>query len=195
MVSFGGIVLLVRRKESGMENEALARRLRVLRAERALGLGAASALIGVDRHTLRDMERGTRMPYKSTLGKVARAYGVTVEELLEEEATVPLGEGPSETQLLLRDGLGHDYLTLGPGANLRAAERMSVPEIEARLREVEQENRYLHDLGFFKKLGRLKDKQAEAKRMKRHYYEILAELGTLALKKDAASDEADEKAS
>jgi transcriptional regulator with XRE-family HTH domain len=85
--------------------EALAERLRVLRAKRGLGLVEAADRIGVERHTLRDLERGTRPnPRHVTLQKLARFYGVPVEALLvpdlplpqeeEEQPALPLEETP-----------------------------------------------------------------------------------------------------
>jgi transcriptional regulator with XRE-family HTH domain len=72
----------------------LARKLRVLRAERGLTLREAEELTGVDKDTLSKIERGLRHPYDVTLSKLAKGYGVPVEELLEEP--VPLGEAPRE---------------------------------------------------------------------------------------------------
>ena len=74
--------------------DTLARKLRVLRAERGLTLREAEELTGVDKDTLSKIERGLRRPYDMTLSKLAKGYGVPVEELLEEP--VPLGEAPRE---------------------------------------------------------------------------------------------------
>jgi transcriptional regulator with XRE-family HTH domain len=64
--------------------DTLARKLRVLRAERGLTLREAEELTGVDKDTLSKIERGLRRPYDMTLSKLAKGYGVPVEELLEE---------------------------------------------------------------------------------------------------------------
>jgi transcriptional regulator with XRE-family HTH domain len=72
----------------------LARKLRVLRAEHGLTLREAEELTGVDKDTLSKIERGLRRPYDVTLSKLAKGYGVPVEELLEEP--VPLAEAPRE---------------------------------------------------------------------------------------------------
>ena len=74
--------------------DTLARKLRVLRAERGLTLREAEQLTGVDKDTLSKIERGLRRPYDVTLSKLAKGYGVPVEELLEEP--VPLAEAPRE---------------------------------------------------------------------------------------------------
>jgi transcriptional regulator with XRE-family HTH domain len=73
---------------------SLAERLRVLRAQRGLTLAEASKMIGVNRHTLRDLELGKREPYGPTLRKIAEGYGTTVSALLTEAEPVPLGEAP-----------------------------------------------------------------------------------------------------
>jgi transcriptional regulator with XRE-family HTH domain len=69
---------------------SLPTKLRVLRAERGLTLRDAERLTGVDKDTLSKIERGRRDPQDITLAKIAKGYGVPVEELLEEP--VPLGE-------------------------------------------------------------------------------------------------------
>ncbi len=75
---------------------SLATRLRVLRAERGLTVRQVAELSGVAKETISQVERGERQPYDRTLAKLARAYGVDVENLLVEEP-VPLAEGPQET--------------------------------------------------------------------------------------------------
>lgn len=72
--------------------ESLARKLRVLRAERGLTLTEAAERAGVQRQTLALLERGERHPHTPTLSKIAEGYGVPVEELLEEP--VPLDDAP-----------------------------------------------------------------------------------------------------
>jgi len=72
--------------------ESLARKLRVLRADRGITLQEAEELTGVTRETLGALEHGQRGAYTSTLQKIAEGYGVTVGELLEEP--VPLTEAP-----------------------------------------------------------------------------------------------------
>ena len=76
-----------------MMQSSLARKLRVLRAERGLTQRAASAQIGVTKETLSDLERGLRHPHDVTLSRIARGYGVPVEDLLENEPVLlSLGE-------------------------------------------------------------------------------------------------------
>jgi transcriptional regulator with XRE-family HTH domain len=71
---------------------SLAERLRVLRAQEGLTLNEASAKIGVNRHTLRDLELGKREPYGPTLRKIAEAYNVSLAQLLEEPALAGAGK-------------------------------------------------------------------------------------------------------
>jgi transcriptional regulator with XRE-family HTH domain len=81
--------------------DTLARKLRVLRAERSLTLREAEQLTGVDKDTLSKIERGLRHPYDVTLSKLAKGYGIPVEDLLEEpvpvgKAEAPIGAGQAE---------------------------------------------------------------------------------------------------
>src|SRR5215208_6222216 len=67
-----------------MMQGSLAARLRVLRAERGLTQRQAAARAGVTPETISDLERGKRHAYMPTLAKIAKGYGVPVEDLLEE---------------------------------------------------------------------------------------------------------------
>src|SRR5688572_5710358 len=78
-----------------MMQGSLAERLRILRAREGLTLTEASERIGITRHTLRSLERGGQEPHYPTLAKIAKGYGVPVEELLEEP--LPLAEASQET--------------------------------------------------------------------------------------------------
>jgi len=69
-----------------------------LRAERGITLHEAEELTGVTRETLGALEHGQRGAYTNTLQKIADGYGVTVGELLEEQAlTVGKASAPPET--------------------------------------------------------------------------------------------------
>jgi transcriptional regulator with XRE-family HTH domain len=73
-------------KKCSLMQRSLAARLRVLRARKGLTLVAASEELGIDRHTLRDLEFGRgRTPRYPTLAKIAEGYDVPVEDLLEKE--------------------------------------------------------------------------------------------------------------
>src|SRR5215208_4042030 len=72
--------------------ESLGHRLRLMRVERGLSLREAARRAGMVKETISDIERGHTHPYDVTLAKLAKAYDVPVEELLEEP--VPLGEAP-----------------------------------------------------------------------------------------------------
>jgi len=76
-------------------DESLALKLRVLRAERGWTLNQAAERAGVQPETISDAEHGKRRPYTPTLTKIAKGYGVPVEELLGE--AVPLTEASQET--------------------------------------------------------------------------------------------------
>jgi transcriptional regulator with XRE-family HTH domain len=73
--------------------ESLGHRLRLMRVERGLSLREAARRAGVVKETISDIERGHTHPYDVTLAKLAKAYEVPVEDLLEP---VPLGEAPRE---------------------------------------------------------------------------------------------------
>jgi transcriptional regulator with XRE-family HTH domain len=75
-----------------MVQGSLAHKLRVLRAERGLTLREAASLTGVAKETISDIERSLRHPHDPTIAKIAKGYGVPVDELLEEP--VPLPEAP-----------------------------------------------------------------------------------------------------
>jgi transcriptional regulator with XRE-family HTH domain len=86
-----------------MTHEALARKLRILRAARGITLAEAEELTGVTRETLGALEHGQRGAYTSTLEKIARGYGVTVSALLSEveepEAELALaGSSPGKVE-------------------------------------------------------------------------------------------------
>ena len=75
----------------------LGQKLRVLRAQHGLSMEAAAKQIGVQAETLSLLERGKRQPYTPTLAKIAKGYGVPVEELLEAaDASVPLEDSPGD---------------------------------------------------------------------------------------------------
>jgi len=78
-----------------MTQTSLGHRLRLLRAERQLSLRQAAALAGVVKETISDIERGVTHPQDVTLAKLAHAYEIPVDELLEEP--VPLVEAPQES--------------------------------------------------------------------------------------------------
>jgi transcriptional regulator with XRE-family HTH domain len=77
--------------------DTLARKLRVLRAERGLTIREAEQLTGVDKDTLSKLERGVRRPYDITLSRLARGYDVPVEALLEEPVSSGKTEAPEES--------------------------------------------------------------------------------------------------
>jgi transcriptional regulator with XRE-family HTH domain len=69
-------------------------------------LREAEQLTSVDKDTLSKIERGLRHPYDVTLSKLARGYGVPVEDLLEEP--IPLAEASQETGRLEEERLEAD---------------------------------------------------------------------------------------
>jgi transcriptional regulator with XRE-family HTH domain len=112
-----------------MKQESLARKLQLLRAERGLTLVQASALTGVTRGTLSELESGKRVAYMPTLSKIAEGYGVNVRELLLEEP-VPLA----------------DALAPGPLRHVRRPHDSIEVRDDVKIRLEEQFNALIHDL-------------------------------------------------
>ena len=71
-----------------MSQTKLSEILQALRAREGWTLSQAAEKAQIDRHTLRDLERGTRAPYLPTLLKVAQAYNVDVDLLLGQAGAV-----------------------------------------------------------------------------------------------------------
>jgi transcriptional regulator with XRE-family HTH domain len=86
--------------------DTLAKKLRVLRAERGLTLREAAQRTGVDKDTLSKLERGIRHPHDVTISRLAKGYDVLVEELLEDPA---LAGTPGKAEVPV--GLGIDALS------------------------------------------------------------------------------------
>jgi transcriptional regulator with XRE-family HTH domain len=63
----------------------IAVKLRALREERGLTQKEAAELADVSHRTLIRLESGERPPSLPTVTKIARAYGVPFEELVEED--------------------------------------------------------------------------------------------------------------
>ena len=63
----------------------IAVKLRLLREQRGLTQKEAAELTKVSHWTLIDLETGKRDLYMPTVTKIARAYGVPIEELVQEE--------------------------------------------------------------------------------------------------------------
>jgi transcriptional regulator with XRE-family HTH domain len=119
-----------------MVQGSLAHRLRVLRAERGLTLREAASLTGVAKETISDIERGLRHPHDPTIAKIAKGYGVPVDELLEEP--VPLAEASEtgQTEAEERDTLG-----VPPGvlSHLAKFTAQLADVLEAEIERVEQD--------------------------------------------------------
>ena len=78
-----------------MQHESLAAALRVLRAQRGLGLVEASEGMGISRQTLSRLENGIGTPYYPSLAKISRFYNVPISNLtayLDEDETLEPAE-------------------------------------------------------------------------------------------------------
>jgi transcriptional regulator with XRE-family HTH domain len=74
----------LQKEVNAMHQEALPEKLRVLRARKGWGVVEAANAIGIDPHTLRDLELGSRKPRYPTIAKISKAYGTPTEFLLGE---------------------------------------------------------------------------------------------------------------
>ncbi len=83
----------------------LPHKLRTLRVRQGLTLIDAAKKTGVTRATLSELERGHRHPVAPTLVKIAKGYGVPVEELIEEPALAGKAEAPEAGPAITRDSL------------------------------------------------------------------------------------------
>src|SRR5215204_6560557 len=114
-----------------MTQTPLGHKLRVLRAERELTLREAASHTGVAKETISDIERGIRHPHDVTVAKLARAYDVPVENLLEEQVVAgKLEDGPSLEELHEEAGCKTDWLTK-PEAEWRASWPLSLTPRDA----------------------------------------------------------------
>jgi transcriptional regulator with XRE-family HTH domain len=96
-----------------MMHGSLPSRLRVLRARQGLTLIEAAEQLGIGRDTLSELERGNRHPVMPTLAKIARGYGVPVEELLGEPVLAGEREdGPSLEELSRAAGCKTRWLNM-----------------------------------------------------------------------------------
>ena len=75
-----------------MPQGSLAYRLRVARLEKGLTLREAAKVTGVDKATISAIERNKRKPFDVTLSRLAKGYGVSISQLVEE----PIGEEPGQ---------------------------------------------------------------------------------------------------
>jgi transcriptional regulator with XRE-family HTH domain len=132
-----------------MEQNTLAEALRMQRARLGLTVNEAARILGMNRHTLRDLELGKRLPSGTTLAKLSEGYGVPISELLGEREPAGKGETPTgagrglgRTQndladLLLRAGAPTQHLA-DPGL-FDALEGMEDEEFDAIVSELDAE--------------------------------------------------------
>lgn len=98
------------------KEEPLAQRLRVLRAARGLSLTEAWERTGVHRDTISGLERGGRHPSRPTLEKLAKGYGIPLEELRGEEYPAPTEPASSKAAAIL-EALDAYEGRLAPGSD------------------------------------------------------------------------------
>lgn len=85
-----------------MANGAVGQRLRALRRERETTLAELSAATGISVSTLSRLESGTRKPTLELLLPLARAHGVTLDELVDAP---PTGDPRVHLRPVTRNGM------------------------------------------------------------------------------------------
>ncbi len=92
-------------------------RLRELRAEKQLSLREVEERGGPNKDTMSLAERGVHKPHPQTLGRIAKAFGMSVAELrVELESTSsPKAAAPPSLAEWLQERCGHAYLALAKG--------------------------------------------------------------------------------
>ena len=91
-------------------------RLRELRAERQLSLREVEERGGPNKDTMSLAERGVHKPHPQTIGRIAKAFGMSVSALnaeLEEADDPKVLRPQSLEELLHRSGVESRWLTLG----------------------------------------------------------------------------------
>jgi transcriptional regulator with XRE-family HTH domain len=148
---------------------------------------------GVSPTTITHIETGqSPNPRRVTLRRLARAFGVSLEEFLSDRP--PKARGPSLPATILRREAGHDYLALGPDGNLRDAQEMSVPEVLSRINDLVAEREYLLTLDPAKRFPKATARaRAEIKELTRQFLPTYAELLSAAEKKAKAVEMSEEE--
>jgi len=85
-----------------------------LRAERRLSLREVEERGGPNKDTMSLAERGVHKPHPQTLGRIAKAFDMSVAELRAEleDAEAPKGAAPPSLSEWLEERCGHAYLAL-----------------------------------------------------------------------------------
>jgi transcriptional regulator with XRE-family HTH domain len=76
------------------------RRLRELRKKAGMNMRELGAVIGVTESAISYYERGKREPTFESVCKLARYFGVTVDYLMEADATLPAEQQADESRIL-----------------------------------------------------------------------------------------------
>jgi transcriptional regulator with XRE-family HTH domain len=93
-----------------------------MRAQRGLSLREAARRAGMVKETISDIERGKTHPYDVTLAKLAQAYEVPIEELLEAPEA-----GRPDTSETIADTV-HDFVIKQDRREAQALNRLAESE-------------------------------------------------------------------
>lgn len=166
-----------------MADVDLGERLLLYRDARGWSQERTAVEAGISPTTITHIETGQNPnPRRVTLRRLARAFGVSLEEFLSDRP--PKATGPSLLERPLTNEAGHAYLTLGPDGNLRDSEAMGVPEILNRINDLVAEREYLLALDPAEKFPKDAARaRAERKDLTRNFLRAYAELLSAAEKK------------
>jgi transcriptional regulator with XRE-family HTH domain len=122
---------------------SLAKRLRVLRAERGLTLREAADRVNIRPATLSDIEHGHSRPHDVTLAKIAGGYGVPVEDLFEEPDLVGAsGKAEAPASGTGRENLSEVLARLGSPTQYLADDALTTRTLkDATVEEVKEVSR------------------------------------------------------
>ncbi len=127
-----------------MSGEHIRDRLLAYRASRGWSQARTAEEAGVSNATVAHIESGfTPNPRRITLHKLAQGFGVSLDEFLSDRP--PKASGPSLPVEILRRRAGHDHLTRSLAETVAFGEAAGTDEIRARIRELAEESRVLHE--------------------------------------------------
>jgi transcriptional regulator with XRE-family HTH domain len=102
--------------------ESLARKLRILRADKGITLDEAERVTGVTRETIGALEHAQRGAHTRTLEKIAHGYDVPLEYLVSSEPALTLGKAEApKTGQRSHEAEVWAHIPYGPGGRSEAS--------------------------------------------------------------------------
>lgn len=109
-------------KDSGSIENRLALRLLELRRDRGMTLTALSTRTGISAPHLSRLEKGERQPSIGALLQLARAYGMSLSQLVEEESEAPYHLIRAQSRVVYEGADGMYTVLSGPYTGLSVVE-------------------------------------------------------------------------